>query len=404
MSAPQLTPLDDALNTILAAAGTLEETEWLPLDSALNRILAEDVIVPADVPPADNSAVDGYAVRCADLLDDRPLLVSARIPAGTAPEALATGTAARIFTGANVPAGADAVVMQEQARLDGDMVRFESPVQAGQNIRPRGQDLTRGTLALAHGSRLRPQELGLLASLGLATVPVQRRLRVAVFATGDELVEPGQPLRPGQIYNTNRFTLQALLTGMNCDVITCDTLGDTLAATVDALRDVAGRADLIITSGGVSVGEEDHVRAAMNELGKLSLWRLAIKPGKPLAFGHIGSTPVIGLPGNPAAVFVTFLMVAAPFIRQTRGQPITTPAGLPLPAAFEVARPSIRREFMRARKEQHEGQWQVAVYPNQSSGVLSSACWADGLAVVPEHSCVSRGDPVVFYSFDELMG
>lgn len=404
MPVSELTSLDDALNTILAAASPLAETESLALDSALNRILAEDVTVPADVPPADNSAVDGYAIRCADLADGQPMPVSARIPAGTAPTALAAGTAARIFTGASVPAGADAIVMQEQTRLDGESLLIEHPVQAGQNIRRQGQDLARGALALARGTRLRPQELGLLASLGQASVTVKRRMRVAVFATGDELVEPGQPLRPGQIYNTNRFTLNALLTGMNCEVVTCSTLGDTLAATVEALRDVAGRTDLIITSGGVSVGEEDHVRAALDTLGEVSLWRLAIKPGKPLAFGHIGATPVLGLPGNPAAVFVTFLMVAAPFIRQSRGQATAMPPGLPLPAAFEVDKPSIRREFMRARREQHDGQWQVAVYPNQSSGVLSSACWADGLAVVPEHSRVRPGDPVIFYSFDELMG
>lgn len=404
MPAPELTSLDDALNTILSAASTLEETESLPLDSALNRILAEDVTVPADVPPAHNSAVDGYAIRCSDLIDGQPLPVSARIPAGTAPTALMPGTAARIFTGASVPAGADAVIMQEQTRTKGDSVLVDGPAQTGQNIRPRGQDLTRGSLALARGARLRPQELGLLASLGLPRISVQRRMRVAVFATGDELVDPGQPLQPGQIYNTNRFTLNALLTGMNCEVITCSTLVDTLKATVEALRDVAGRADLIITSGGVSVGEEDHVRAALNTLGELSLWRLAIKPGKPLAFGRIGSTPVLGLPGNPAAVFVTFLMVAAPFIRQSRGQPVTMPSGLLLPAAFRVDKPSIRREFMRARRELHNGQWQITVYPNQSSGVLSSACWADGLAVVPENSRVNHGDPVVFYSFDELMG
>ncbi len=404
MMAPELTSLDDALITILSAAGSLAETELLPLESALNRILAEDVLVPADVPPADNSAVDGYAIRSADLAGGRPLPVSARIPAGTAPAPLMAGTAARIFTGASVPAGADAVIMQEQTRAEGDSVLINGPAQAGQNIRPRGQDLTRGTLALARGARLRPQELGLLASLGLPEITVQRRMRVAVFATGDELVEPGQPLHPGQIYNTNRFTLHGLLTDMNCDVVACNTLGDTLEATVVALRDVASRADLIITSGGVSVGEEDHVRAALDILGELSLWRLAIKPGKPLVFGRIGSTPVLGLPGNPAAVFVTFLMVAAPFIRQNRGQARVIPSGLPLPAAFEVNEPSIRREFMRARREQHNGQWQVAVYPNQSSGVLSSACWADGLAEVPENSRVSPGDTVVFYSFDELVG
>lgn len=401
--AQELTSLDSALTTILAGAKPLVDAESLALDLALHRILAENLTVPADVPPADNSAVDGYAIRCADLAANQSLPVSARIPAGTAPAALAEGTAARIFTGASVPVGADAVVMQEETRSEGDTVTIQGPIRSGQNIRPRGQDLARGNLALAQGTRLRPQELGLIASLGLPRVPVLRRMRVAVLATGDELVEPGQPLKSGQIYNTNRFTLKALLAGMNCEVITCDTLGDTLAETIEALRGAATRADLIITSGGVSVGEEDHVRAALNALGQLSLWRLAIKPGKPLAFGHIGSTPVLGLPGNPAAVFVTFLMVAAPFIRQCQGQSARAPVGLSLPAAFEVNKPSIRREFMRARREWHQGQWQVTVYPNQSSGVLSSACWADGLAVVPEHCQISPGDPVVFYSFDELM-
>lgn len=272
-----------------------------------------------------------------------------------------------------------------------------------QNIRRRGQDLAEGSLALAKGTKIRAQEMGLLASMGVAEVAVFKKLRVAILSTGDELVDPGSPLEPGQIYNTNRFTLLGLLAEAGCEVALCETLRDKRDLTRETLKRAAAQADLVITSGGVSVGEEDHVRAVLEEAGELSLWRMAIKPGKPLAFGSIKDTPVLGLPGNPAAVLVTFLVVGMPYIRTCQGRLQVHPVGQQLPAAFNVTSPSVRREFVRARTESVNGEPQVSAYLNQSSGVLSSACWAGGLAVVPEHSMVAEGSLLTYFPFTELL-
>lgn len=403
MAGPNLMPVEDALAYLLSKAPEITTTETVSLTKTLGRILAEDQRVPADVPPADNSAVDGYALRRQDLQTGQPLRVSARIAAGEAPQPLTAGTAARIFTGSEIPPGADSVVMQERVEVSGAGISVQAEVTEGQNIRRRGQDLTTGDLALARGTAIRPQEMGLLASMGFAQVPVQTKLKVAILTTGDELVDPGMPLGPGQIYNSNRFTLLGLLERAGCDVVLCESLEDTRQATQATLQRAANNADLIITSGGVSVGEEDHVRAVLEESGNLSLWRLAIKPGKPLAFGEIDGTPVLGLPGNPASVLVTFLMIGLPFIRKRQGRSRVQPIGEQLPAAFSVDSASVRREFVRARKELQEGQVRVAANANQSSGVLGSACWADGLAVVPEHTSVCPGDPITYYSFAELL-
>lgn len=403
MANPNLAPLEDALSHLLSEAPVVTRIETVDLAGSLGRVLAENHYVPADVPPADNSAVDGYALRKQDLNGQQAIPVSARIPAGAAPQALAPGSAARIFTGSEIPEGADSVVMQERVEVTDAGIVVQAEVTEGQNIRRRGQDLARGDLALSKGTRVRPHEMGLLASMGIARVAVLARLKVAVLSTGDELVDPGTPLAPGQIYNSNRFTLLGLLAEAGCEVVLCETLKDQREATRDTLLRAAETADLIITSGGVSVGEEDHVRAVLEETGHLSLWRLAIKPGKPLAFGAIGGTQVLGLPGNPASVLVTFLVVGMPYIRKRQGRNPAGPTGERLPADFSVAAPSARREFVRARKEARESGTVVAAYPNQSSGVLSAACWADGLAAVPENTTVNPGDLLTYYSFTELL-
>jgi len=403
MTSPNLTSVDDALTYLLAQATAITRTETVSIADSLGRILAEDHSAPADVPPADNSAVDGYAICQGDTSPDQWLRVSDRIPAGMAPRPLQPGTAVRIFTGSEIPEGADAVVMQERVEHIDDGIVIQGAVEPAQNIRRRGQDLAKGSLALARGTRIRPQEMGLLASMGVSQVPVLARLKVAILNTGDELVEPGKPLGPGQIYNSNRFTMLGLLAEAGCEVVLCETLEDTRKETRATLQRAATQADLILTSGGVSVGEEDHVRAVLEESGKLSLWRLAIKPGKPLAFGEIGGTPLLGLPGNPATVLVTFMMVAMPYIRKRQGRPEFYCIGERLPADFEITSPSIRREFIRARKNVSGTEITVAAYPNQNSGVLSSACWSSGLAVVPEHTTVKPGDLLTYYSFADLL-
>ncbi|MBC7184170.1 MAG: molybdopterin molybdotransferase MoeA [Marinobacter sp.] len=403
MANPNLTSLEDALSRLLSDAPVVTRVETVSLADSLGRVLAESHYVPADVPPADNSAVDGYALRKQDLHGDQPIPVSARIPAGAAPKALAPGTAARIFTGSEIPEGADSVVMQERVEVTDAGIVVQAEVAEGQNIRRRGQDLERGDLALAKGTQIRPQEMGLLASMGVGRVAVLARLKVAILSTGDELVDPGAPLGPGQIYNSNRFTLLGLLAQAGCEVALCETLRDQREATRETLLRAAESSDLIITSGGVSVGEEDHVRAVLEESGHLSLWRMAIKPGKPLAFGTIGGTPVLGLPGNPASVLVTFLVVGMPYIRKRQGRNQISPKGEQVPADFSVTSTSVRREFVRARKEPRGSGMVAAASPNQSSGVLSAACWADGLAVVPENTTVSPGDLLTYYSYTELM-
>lgn len=403
MASSDLTPVDDTINHLLGRARAVSHTETVALTDSLDRVLARDYKIPADVPPADNSAVDGYAIRAGDLSDKALLPVSGRIAAGEAPGSLQPGTAVRIFTGSEIPSGADSVVMQERVTLADDGISINAPVSEGQNIRRRGQDLVKGELALGKGTRIRPQEMGLLGSMGVAELEVFARVKVAIVTSGDELVDPGQPLGPGQIYNTNRFMLLGLLAKAGCEVSLCESLADSREVTRNTLQRAATVADLIITTGGVSVGEEDHIRAVLEESGELSLWRMASKPGKPLAFGAIGDTPVLGLPGNPAAVLVTFLIVGIPFIHACQGRTAVTGYGERLPAGFSTEKPSARREYIRARKSTGPDGPVVNAYPNQSSGVLSSACWADGLAVIPENETIGQGDPVTYYSFAELL-
>ncbi|WP_404932880.1 gephyrin-like molybdotransferase Glp [Methylibium sp. Root1272] len=400
--------LPDALARLLAGTTALAETETVSSFEALGRVLAADVASQLDVPPHDNSSMDGYALRAADVPQPGTLLaVSQRIAAGQVGAVLAPGTAARIFTGAPVPEGADAIVMQEQCEVvDGGGVRVQIRPAAGQWVRRRGEDVRAGSVVLARGSRLTPQALGLAASVGAAALSVVRRPRVALFSTGDELVMPGEPLKPGAIYNSNRYTLQALLQSAGCEVADLGIVPDRLDATREALRRAASGHDLILTSGGVSVGEEDHLKPAVEAEGRLDLWQIAIKPGKPLAFGELrsvdGDRPAlfIGLPGNPVSSFVTFLLAVRPVLQALQGLPTSEPTGWPVRADFDWPRPDARREFLRARRNADGG---LELFGNQSSGVLTSAVWAEGLIDNPPGRAIVRGDIVRFLPFAELL-
>ncbi len=400
-AAKPLMPLERALAQLLAMADAtpISERETVALAAAHGRVLAEDLVAGLDLPPWPNSAMDGYAFRCADWTGT-PLPVSQRIFAGQAPAPLQPGTCARIFTGAPLPAGADCVEMQENAEILGDeRVRFVEPITVGQNVRPQGQETRVGELVLAAGTLLSAIELGLAASLGRAELQVARRPRVAVLSTGDELVEPGQPLGPGQIYNSNRQLLISWLTRLGCDVVDAGILPDDLDRTrarLGELREV----DLILSTGGVSVGEADFLGIALREEGELALWKLAIKPGKPLTCGQFRGVPVIGLPGNPASTLVTFALLARPYLLRRLGVQDVTPLQFSVPAGFDWPRAGNRREYLRARLENGR----AVIYPNQSSGVLRSAAWAQGLVEVREERTLQAGEPVVFIPLSELLG
>jgi len=407
-----LLSLDEALARLQvgAAPHALRQTESVSTFDALGRVLAAEVLSALEVPPEDNTAMDGYAVRVADIPAAGTVLpVSQRIPAGVPGQTLQAGTAARIFTGGQVPAGADAIVMQEQCEpVPGDglgCVRVNVVPQPGLWIRRRGEDVRLGSAVLHRGARLTPQALGLAASVGAALLPVVRRPRVALFSTGDELMMPGEPLRPGAIYNSNRYTLRGLLQAAGCEVTDLGIVPDRLDATRAALREAAAGNDLIVTSGGVSVGEEDHLKPAAQAEGRLEQWQIAMKPGKPLAFGEIHradgtSALLLGLPGNPVSSFVTALLCVNTVLRVLQGAPAGLPVGLPLRADFDWPRPDRRREFLRVRIN---GEGGLDLYPNQSSGVLTSAAWADGLVDNPPGQAIGRGDRVKFLSLAELI-
>ncbi|MEX3809849.1 gephyrin-like molybdotransferase Glp [Paraburkholderia sp. BR13439] len=397
----------DALAILLDAARAIDGIETLPTLDALNRVLATDVTSPLDVPPMHTSAMDGYAVRIADLAHGSRLPVSQRIPAGHAPAPLAPNSAARIFTGATMPAGADAVVMQEQTEVAGDEVTIVHRPQAGEWITAQGADIRAGSVILPAGTRLTPQALGLAASVGCAQLEVRRRVKVAVFFTGDELTMPGEPLKPGAIYNSNRFTLRGLLEKLGCDVTDYGIVVDQLDATRATLREAAEAHDLILTCGGVSVGEEDHVKPAVEAEGRLSMWQIAMKPGKPLAFGAVrrgaagtAETFFIGLPGNPVSSFVTFLLFVRPFVLRLAGVQAVAPRALSLRADFTQGKADRRNEFLRARVNAAGG---LELFANQSSAVLTSTVWGDGLIDNPPNHAISAGETVRFIPFSELL-
>ena len=400
-----LLPVEGALQRVLGSIGGSRPVTEVELIAALGRVLARDIISPIAVPGEDNSAMDGYALRAQDAAT--PLPVSQRIPAGTIGSALQPVSAARIFTGAAIPEGADAVVMQENCTFADGVVRIEGPVVVGQNVRPRGQDLNEGEVVLRAGRVLKPQDMGLLASIGTRKVPVYQRLKVAILSTGDELVDPSEAgankqLPPGQLYNSNRYTLSGLLTSMGLEVIDGGIIPDNPEETAQALREAATKADCVISSGGVSVGEEDHVKTQVEKLGKLDLWKLAIKPGKPLAFGSIGGTPFFGLPGNPTSVFVTFCLIARPYLLKLQGVEEPEPVKLTACAKFCSGKPGVRQEYRRVTVVEGEAGLLASDFGNQSSGVLSSVSHSNAFAVIPPGEVISEGDRVEVILLDHL--
>lgn len=371
------------------------------LKDALNKALAEDIYSEINVPPSANSAVDGYALRLEDWQAGLSLPVSDRITAGAAPGPLKPGTVARIFTGATIPEGADAVVMQEYTLTTEDsQINIEQAPQRQDNIRPEGQDVAEGDLILNKGQILSPHRLGLLASIGQANVKAYAPLTVAMMSTGDELLEPGQAAAPGQIYNSNRYLLDGLLQSLGFTVLDLGVVPDNADATRSALQSAAQQADVILTTGGASVGEEDHIRAAISDLGQVDLWRVAIKPGKPFMFGNIQGVPVCGLPGNPGAVLITFLMLVKPFLLKQQGFQSCREQGMQLQLGFGLHKPGPRREYLRVMVGD-DGR--LIRHPNQSSGMLSSASWAQGLAIIPEHQLCKENDVVTYLPFSSLL-
>ncbi|WP_086933277.1 gephyrin-like molybdotransferase Glp [Agarilytica rhodophyticola] len=392
--------VEEAQQNILAAIESITCEQSVGIAQACNRVLAHDIVAKVNVPPADNSAMDGYAVNVYELTDGQSEFpVSQRIPAGAAPSPLKAGSAARIFTGSEIPQNANAVIMQENCEaLDSERVRILKTPNIGENIRACGQDIKAEHTILTKGQRLKPQHIGLIASIGESEVSVRRKIKVALLSTGDELVEPGSPLKPGQIYNSNLPMLVSFLTMMGCEVIERTIVEDSYASTCQALESSAKDADLVISTGGVSVGEEDHVKEAVKALGELAVWKVRVKPGKPLAFGKIGNTAFLGLPGNPVSAFVTFILFASPLLKKLQGEKDTAPVSFYLPVNFAVSRAQTRPEYIRVRINNGK----VEKFTNQSSGVLTSVCWAQALALIPSHKEMSVGDLVQVFPLDSF--
>jgi molybdopterin molybdotransferase len=395
---PGLLSVDAALEVLLAGARPVAGVEEVPTLEATGRVLARAQSSTMDVPPLDNSAMDGYAVR---LADGAKLRVGQRIMAGSVGRALEPGSAARIFTGAPIPPGCDAVVMQEHCEAQGEFVLLKKRPQPGEWIRRRASDIARGAQILAPGIRLRPQDAGLAASVGIKDLPVRRRVRLGLFFTGDELVMPGDPLPPGRIYNSNRFTLNGLAGTFGCEVLDYGIVPDTLEATRAVLRRAAAECDVIVTSGGVSVGDADFVKPAVEAEGSLLLWKIAMKPGRPLAFGKVGEAAFLGLPGNPVSSFITFLVFVRPFLMKTQGIAAVMPRAVAARADFDWMEPDARREFLRVKWNAAGG---LEIYPTQDSAVMTSTAWADGLVDNPPGQAIAKGDTVRFLPYSELYG
>lgn len=395
-----LLSVGEALEVLLAGARPVAETEEVQTLQASGRVLAKPQTSTMDVPPMDNSAMDGYALRLTDVkAPDARLKVAQRIMAGAVGQPLAAGTAARIFTGAPIPPGADAIVMQEFCATEGDAVVVKKIPKPGEWVRLKGSDIKRGDVILAAGKRLLPQDTGLAASVGIKALPVYRKVKLGLFFTGDELVMPGDPLPPGRIYNSNRFTLNGMAAAFGCDVKDYGIVPDTLEATREVLRRAAAECDLIVTSGGVSVGDADFVKPAVEAEGSLLMWKIAMKPGRPLAFGKVGRAAFIGLPGNPVSSFVTFLIFVRPFLLKTQGHAEVAPRAIDARADFDWPEPDARREYLRVR---WNGQGGLDLYPTQDSAVMTSTAWADGLVDNPPNHAIRRGERVRFLPYSEL--
>lgn len=397
-------PVDEAIGRLLEQVTPPPTAQMIALEQAMGRVLAADILAPVNLPAWDNSAMDGYALRAADLpVEGGYLLVGGRIAAGDARgPALRAQHAVQIFTGAPLPEGADTVVPQERCRVEGDGV-WLPPVNLGDHVRKEGEEVRRGALLLPRGKRLRAQELGLLAGAGVARLEVYRPLRVGLLSSGNELREPGESLAAGQIYNSNRYLLAALLRGWGVEVHDHGVMADDLAISRETLSLVASRCDLLLSSGGVSVGEEDHLKQAITALGNVDFWRLAIQPGKPLAFGEVLGKPWIGMPGNPSAALITALLVVRPFLLRAQGVSDVLPTPIAVPAGFDWTQCNKRRQYLRARLfPDAEGRLSVELHPQQSSAMLTAACWAEGLAVIERETQVHKHDTVMFLPFASL--
>jgi len=402
-----LMSVDEALEFLLDASVTTEKKESVSLDNSLSRILAFDIHSTINVPGFDNSAMDGYAIALSDnqlLQNNLSFNIVDRIPAGSTGNELNKGCAARIFTGAPIPKGANTIIMQEECEVseDGVQITIARAIKLNENIRPTGNDIVEGDVILSSGKQIQPQDISLASSVGVGELIVYKKIKVGVFFTGDELVEPGTPLSSGKIYNSNRYALVALLRQVGCEVINLGNIEDKFSATCDALEALESQCDLIMTTGGVSVGEEDHVKPAVESLGELNLWKIRMKPGKPLAYGKVKQTPFIGLPGNPVSSFVTFCIFSLPFIKKMQGNNNYQSKIIKVKANFECKRAKPRREYARARIDHSESTPVANLYPKQGSDVMSSIVWADGLVEIPENKTFKPGELLNYYPLSEL--